>query len=134
MSKKNLNATEREIQRTIIDYARAIAPHVTVVHYPAVGGPGIDNRRRSAIMKGDGVAAGFPDLIVLWQAGTPPRLETAYVEVKSAIGRLSPVQAAWRDHITGMGGRWGLVREPLEFANLLVEWQAIQPKKKPPFT
>lgn len=77
--------TERELQQTIIEAARALG--FLVAHFrPAQARSG----RWMTPMQGD---VGFPDLVIcghgaLW-----------FVELKAGKGRLSDAQARWIDHL-----------------------------------
>jgi len=88
---------EDDLQATVISTLR-LSPDLRVVHVP---NGGKRNKREAARLKGLGVRAGFPDLIVLWH----PR-GIALIELKAPglvtgkkrpLAALSPEQLAWYD-------------------------------------
>lgn len=99
---------EADIQRQIVALLRAVLPKGAIVHHAAneVGGGGRHARTRQAILTGMGVHAGFSDLAVLAEG------RALFLEVKSARGRLSPAQTAFRDAVQVQGFAWALVRSP----------------------
>lgn len=99
---------EADIQRQIVALLRAVLPKGAIVHHAAneVGGGGRHARTRQAILTGMGVHAGFSDLVVLAEG------RALFLEVKSARGRLSPAQGAFRDAVQQQGFAWALVRSP----------------------
>ena len=115
---------ERDIQRAILEMIRRKFCNCYVIHYPGVGGPTAADRRRSAIMVGDGAAAGFPDLIVGWVPDKEhvPGFQQGFVEVKSGSGSLSAPQREWRDRLKEMGARWVMVRSVDEAHRVLDDW------------
>ena len=99
---------EADIQRQIVALLRVVLPKGAIVHHAAneVGCGSRHARARQAILTGMGVHAGFSDLVVLAEG------RTLFLEVKSARGRLSPAQTAFRDAVQAQGFAWALVRSP----------------------
>lgn len=97
---------EADIQRQIVAFLRLALPREAIVHHSAneVGFGGAAARRRQAILVGMGVHAGFSDLLILCGG------RVLFLEVKSASGRLSSSQAAFRDAVQAQGFGWALVR------------------------
>lgn len=97
---------EANIQRQIVTFLRAVLPIGSIVHHCAneAAGGGAAARNRQAILRGLGVHAGFSDLIVISSG------QVLFLEVKSAAGRLSGPQEAFRDAVQGQGLPWALVR------------------------
>lgn len=99
--------TERFIQRSIIEYARLLLPECIVAHVPNGGSR---NVIEAANLKRDGALAGFPDLIILG-----PNKTTLLCEVKSPIGKVSPLQRDLGMRLTSMGHAWAVVRSIEDF-------------------
>lgn len=79
---------ERAIQRQILDWLKVSLPGAIVF---AVPNGGARNKITGAIMKGEGVRAGAPDLILCYRG------KIAFLEVKAPKGSLSASQKAFRD-------------------------------------
>lgn len=78
--------------------------------------------RTGARLKRMGVKRGVGDLcLILPGAGT-----AAFLELKSAKGRTSPEQRAFRDLIEGAGGRYALANTIEGVTAILQEWNAIK--------
>lgn len=86
--RKVVRHIEDGIHRSIVHWLRAVLPGSLVLHVP--------NAPRSAIagarLKGLGMLAGAPDLLVLLREG-----QGIWIEVKAPKGRLSPAQHAFAD-------------------------------------
>lgn len=97
---------EADIQRQIVIFLRAVLPAGSIVHHCAneAAGGGEAARKRQSVLAGMGVHAGFSDLLVI-SVG-----RVLFLEVKSATGRLSGPQAAFRNAVQGQGLPWALVR------------------------
>lgn len=85
--------TERQVQRSILQMCGLCFPDVYIHHSPngsKLAGSLRDRQVAGGILKGDGMKAGFPDLICLWEDG-----EGCFLEVKRPkVGQLSPAQKA----------------------------------------
>ena len=92
---------ERQIQRSIVAWARRVAPDARTQHVPMNQA----NRVAGAIMKGDGAAAGFSDLIVIAPGG-----KTLFLEVKTSSGKLSEAQKSFANDLQLMGHNYSVVR------------------------
>ena len=92
--------TEREIQTSIVKWARQVAPDARTVHVPM----NQTNRIAGALMQQAGASAGVPDLIVIAPGG-----KTLFMEVKTPIGKLSPDQKAFANDLQNMGHNYALV-------------------------
>ena len=80
--------SEKSEQAHIIQALRTIGAKVYTIGRPP---------RRDAVHKGTGIAIGLPDLLsFLPESSTTPR-HLLWIEVKSARGRLSEAQKAFRD-------------------------------------
>ena len=96
---------EADIQRAIVRDLRALVPGA-IIHHSAneVRGGGAKARNQQAILVGMGVHRGFADLVVL-SGG-----RVLFIEVKSATGRLTEAQEAFRDAVQAEGHAWALCR------------------------
>lgn len=85
--------TERQVQRAILQMCGLCFPDVYIHHSPngsKLAGSARDRQVAGGILKGDGVKAGFPDLICFWSPG-----DGCLIEVKRPKhGRLSDDQKA----------------------------------------
>ena len=106
MKPRRRGTPEADIQRGIVAVLRAVLPPRSIVHHSAneAAGGGAAARKRQAVLVGMGVHAGFCDLVII-SAG-----RILFLEVKSATGRLTPAQAAFRDDVQSQGLPWALVR------------------------
>lgn len=97
---------EADLQRAVVQALRVVLPHTAIIHHCAneVTEAGPRGAKRQAILVGMGVHAGFADLIVLSEG------RVLFLELKSAKGRLSPSQVAFRDAVIAQGFGWALVR------------------------
>lgn len=96
---------EADIQRAVVARLRSVMPGA-IVHHSAneIRAGGAAAARRQAIQTGMGVYAGFADLLIIAQG------RVMFLEVKSATGRLSQPQRAFRDAVQAQGFAWALVR------------------------
>lgn len=84
------------------------------------------SKREASKLKAMGVVPGTPDLLFWW--GVPQHfsgsvlLNAGAIELKSATGRLSPEQKAWRDRFQAIGGKWALARSYQEVKDTLLLW------------
>jgi hypothetical protein len=111
---------ERPIQRANVKLLTAMGCYV--VHIPngaALGGDKVARAKQAAVLKADGVRAGFPDLLVIDQRTT----RMGVIEVKRE-GRttLDPDQVWWRDELLRLGYQWALVNTPDGGAAVLRAW------------
>ncbi len=96
---------EGEAQRAIVSTLRMVLPKGSIVHHAANELPGGRTMKtQQAIRKALGAWPGFPDLVVIAEG------RLMLMEVKSATGRLSEAQEAFRDLMLGQGVPWALVR------------------------
>ena len=103
---KRRGTPEADLQRAVVQALRVALPRTAIVHHCVneVTEPGLRGARRQAILVGMGVHAGFADLMVLCDG------RVLFLELKSAKGRLSPAQTAFRDAVRTQGFGWALVR------------------------
>jgi hypothetical protein len=97
---------EAEIQRAIVAALRLVLPPGSIVHHSGHEQRGGDARAKlaQAIGVGMGVHPGFSDLVVVSEG------RVAFLEVKTAKGRLSDDQEAFRDTVRAQGLPYAVVR------------------------
>ena len=97
---------EAAIQRAIVAALRLALPPDAIVHHSGHEHRGGDGRAKlaQAIGVGMGVHPGFADLVVVAEG------RVAFLEVKTAKGRLSEDQQAFRDIIRAQGLPYAVVR------------------------
>lgn len=95
--------SELQIQTLFRSRAKMLCPAVAIVAIPNAA-----KRTQWAAMqaKREGLATGFPDLMAL----APGKV--AFLEMKSAKGRLSIAQEEWIARLQGMGFPCGVFRDP----------------------
>lgn len=107
--------SEHSIQSAIIQYLRAALPP----SYKAIAIPngGKRNRVTGAILKREGVLPGAPDIMLVRNGGT-----VAFLEVKTAKGRLSKHQIAFRDWCGANAVPYAVVRGVGDVQVALKDW------------
>lgn len=96
--------SELEIQTLFRSRVRMRCPAVKVVAIPnaaARGQKGLNQARR------EGAAWGFPDVMCLWRRGS-----IAFIEFKSANGKLAEHQSEWLDQLVADGFPATVSRDP----------------------
>ncbi len=93
---------EAKRQAAIVEYVRTVAPQVLIW---AVPNGGLRTKPEAARLKWTGVLAGVPDLTLVLPGGY-----TAFWEVKTANGRLSPAQHAMFERLAELGHPCRLIR------------------------
>lgn len=101
----------------VADFLRRAMPDVLAwSHFPA-------GEKRSAVtgarLKRMGTQPGWPDFLINLPGG-----RIGYIELKSAKGRLSAEQEAFRDSVVINGARWALCRSVAEVDGILALWLA----------
>lgn len=112
-----IGPTELAIQTSFRQRARIICPAVHIVAIPNAGKRG---RGAVAQVKREGIAAGFPDVMCLWAAGAGANAipHIAYVEFKSAKGKMSANQDEWIERLANLGFPVSVQRD----ADSAIEW------------
>ena len=103
--------SEAVIQRRIVRAVRDTWPSA-IVHHST---PPIASMRARIAAKAAGSVSGFPDLTVLM----PGAGIVVFLEVKSAKGRVSPVQKALHERMALHGHQVAVVRSPEEALEVL---------------
>lgn len=92
---------EAELQRSTMNLLRAILPPDTVfTHFPLGGG----GKEHGARMLAFGACAGFPDILIFHEG------RAFCIELKSAVGTLSPTQRATHEALRRAGVRVEVAR------------------------
>jgi hypothetical protein len=121
--KKRHKHPEQALQRQVAEYLAWALPDPW--YFTAVGHGG-GGEMRGRILKGLGVKAGVPDLVILG-----PARFIGWLEMKSPTGRLSPPQVAFRDMALVFGHRWELTRSLDEVRATLEFWHVPTREVKP---
>jgi hypothetical protein len=126
-SRVMISSSEDATHRAIYRYLKAVLPHGWVVFHPPNGGS--RHPIEAARMKGMGVTAGIPDLVIL---GCEPVFDdlpnsikapaTYFIEVKSAKGRPSLPQLNMHDKLLDLGFDVGIARSIDDCRDLCRKW------------
>jgi len=104
---------EDAAQKWVVEFIERACPGVLVFHVP---NGGKRSKTEAAILKGLGVRAGVPDLILLWPG------HVAGLEMKAPKGKPTPEQEAIGEKFIQMGHQWGVARSPEEAIALMARW------------
>jgi hypothetical protein len=108
--------SEAQIQKSIIEYLRAVLPHAVVAAIPNGSQRTPSGRPANAVA---GLLPGMPDIVVALPQG-----RVLWLEVKSAKGSVSANQIAVHGLLNGLGHHVPVVRsvdevrEALKFLNI----------------
>jgi hypothetical protein len=126
-----ISSSEDAVHRAIYRYLKAVLPHGWVVCHIPNGGS--RHPIEAARMKGMGVTAGMPDLMILGcedrhaeiTAGMFSSLRPAtwFIEVKSAKGRASLPQLDIHDRLLGLGFEVAICRSIEEARDACRKWR-----------
>jgi hypothetical protein len=122
-SRVMISSSEDATHRAIYRYLKAVLPAGWIVFHPPNGGS--RHPIEAARMKGMGVTAGIPDLVIL---GNRPHPEggveplTYFLEVKSAKGRPSLPQLDMHDRLLDLGFAVGIARSIDDAKSLCIRW------------
>lgn len=106
---------------------RAVLPDLRWLHHSPNGGK--RDAFTGAQMRALGVKKGFPDLILPVRSGDCAGL---IIEMKSAIGRLSPEQKEWQAHFAAQGWTFAVARSAQEARTELCLYLGIKTDCVPP--
>ena len=110
---------ETQLQRAVLEHLRwRGVPGLFVFHYPAGGWR---TPTEAAILKGLGVTPGIPDLLILHQG------KLHALELKSARGRLTTVQAQTQHHMRVAGALTATAIGIDEALERLEAWGLLRP-------
>ena len=119
---KSMKREEDALQRQQVQYLRILEAQGRLIFF-AVPNGGKRSKIEAAIMKGLGVRAGVPDLVILHDQ------KCSFIENKSAKGRLSPSQMQFIDYCARHGYYFHLCRNFQQFLNTLYDWGIISKKE-----
>jgi hypothetical protein len=110
---------EAQLQRAVLDHLcwRGV-PGLFVFHYPA---DGWRSPTEAAIMKGMGVVAGIPDLLILYEG----RLYG--LELKVTGGRLTTAQIETQEHMRAAGAMIATAAGINAAVEQLKQWRLLRP-------
>lgn len=111
--------SEHKIQVALLDYLQIAGRRE--LYWFAI--PNQSNRHihNAAKMKAEGVRSGAPDLVFMLPEG-----RVAWLEMKTAIGRLSDTQKAFRDRALALGHFWALARSVDDAIPHLTKWGVLK--------
>ncbi len=119
---------EQLLQRQIVRGLRLGFPAGWIV--AAIPNGGGRTRIEGAILKGQGVLAGMPDIVILgcrhFDETSPlaePVAVSAFLEVKAGKGRLSAVQQDIHDRLKALGHAVAVVRSWAEVVDRCRDWR-----------
>lgn len=88
----------------------------------AIQNGGKRSKIEASIMKGEGLRAGVPDLMLAWPTDRYPGL---FIEMKTADGRVSPEQKDWRGRLLDAGYRHEICRGWLEAKAVIEDYLGL---------
>jgi hypothetical protein len=106
MTRRAFGASEADIQATIVAWCRLALPRHILVHIP-----------NSPFIRARGFVTGAPDLLLVAPGG-----ECAFIEVKTAHGKLRPEQEDFRDRCQRIGVKWACCRGVEDVETALASW------------
>ena len=118
----HLTATEIQVHKSIVDLLQLSAEPNVIWYHPANG------EKRNIVtavrLKRMGVHPGVADLAFVLPDGRHGR--PAFMEIKSAKGRLSPDQKSFRDRCAAIGVPYALVKSLDDAQQVLRHWGALR--------
>ncbi len=91
---------EDDIQRAVVQYLDRLEALGRLAYFHVPNG-GRRSKAEAQILKGLGVRAGVPDLVIVLPGGT-----VCWLELKAPDGEASVAQAEWFDRLAALGHRW----------------------------
>lgn len=104
---------ESQIQRQMVSWFRLQYPRYIIA---AIPNGGQRSSLEAKIMKGEGVLAGFSDLIVIAQGNV------LFIEVKTKDGRQSDLQAKFQSNVERLGFQYSICRSLEDFIMTVEKW------------
>lgn len=101
----------------VVDALRLYAAPGVIYFHPANEGP--RSPRYAAKLKRMGVLAGVADLVIVVEG------KACFLELKSAKGKLSPAQKAFRQASASASAPYAIASTPEQACNVLLEWGAL---------
>ena len=104
---------ESQIQRQMVSWFRLQYPRYIIA---AIPNGGQRSSLEAKIMKGEGVLAGFSDLIIIAQGNV------LFIEVKTKDGRQSDLQAKFQSDVERLGFQYSICRSLEDFIMTVEKW------------
>ena len=104
---------ESQIQCQMVQWFRLQYPNLIIA---AIPNGGQRNALEAKIMKGEGVLAGFSDLVVIAEANI------LFVEVKTKEGRQSELQKKFQADVERLGFQYSVCRSLQDFQMTVEKW------------
>ena len=104
---------ESQIQRQMVGWFRLQYPHLVIA---AIPNGGQRSKVEASIMKGEGVLAGFSDLIIIASGNV------LFVEVKTKDGRQSEPQKKFQSDVERLGFQYTVCRSLKDFQLTVEKW------------
>lgn len=130
---KRMKREEDALQRQQVQYLRILEAQGRLLFF-AVPNGGKRSKIEAAIMKGLGVRAGVPDMVIMWNRThdnsviNPGRI--GFIENKRQNGgRLSPDQAQWLTALNTQRHHTAIIKNFEEFLNTLQNWGILSSKE-----
>lgn len=108
---------EANLQITIVNYIRSVAPDLVFFHVP---NGGKRSKSEAGRFKAMGVLAGVADLIFWWSDHYETK--TGAIEIKTDKGSLQPSQKEFRDRFLSIGGKYALARSIDDVRAIFADW------------
>lgn len=107
---------ERDLQYAVMNYFRSVCPEAEAIHIPNGG-----YRRviEASILKGMGVKAGVPDILVMW---SPAKFGFIELKAPRQITRLSDAQKSFMGRLKILGIPCSVVSSLDSLASVIREW------------
>lgn len=130
---KSMKREEDELQRMEVQYLRTLEAQGRLIFF-AVPNGGKRSKIEASIMKGLGVRAGVPDMVIMWNRThdnsviRPGRI--GFIENKrQSGGRLGPHQADWLNALNRQGHHTAIVKNFDEFLGTLAHWGILSDRE-----
>jgi hypothetical protein len=111
--------SERELHQYVADLLRLTARRDVLWFHPV--NEGKRSERMGAFLLRQGMLPGVADLVVVIRG------KAHFMELKTAKGRLSPEQWAFREAAVAAGAVYEVARTPEQAKNILQHWGALRP-------
>jgi len=110
-----MKISEREIQKTVVQYLRLKYPKVFFTISPIVK---YSNARQGAIQKAMGYTSGTPDIMIF---KPNPYYYSLFIELKSEKGKISQNQKEFINYLNS-NGYCAIICYSIDMATRLIDW------------
>jgi hypothetical protein len=111
--------SEHKLQVALMDYLYVAGRKD--IRWFAIPNGGFRGRNEASRLKAEGVRAGVPDLCFILPEG-----RSAWLEMKTKIGKLSSAQKDFRDALLALGHHWAMARSVDEAIPHLTAWGVLK--------